>query len=90
MRRAFGWSPDDVVIAYVSRIAPEKNVDYLAEALAIVASHRPDVRILLVGDGPSRKALERRIGSIAQFAGYRQGEIWPITTPRPTSLPSRV
>jgi glycosyltransferase involved in cell wall biosynthesis len=72
VRRALGWSPDDVVITYVSRIAPEKNVDYLADALAIVASHRPDVRILFVGDGPSRPALERRLGAIAHFAGYRQ------------------
>jgi glycosyltransferase involved in cell wall biosynthesis len=74
VRRALGWSPDDLVITYVSRIAPEKNVDYLAEALAIVASRRPDVRILLVGDGPSRPAVEQRIGSIAHFAGYLQGE----------------
>ena len=27
-----------------------------------------------MGDGPSRPALEQRIGSFAQFAGYRQGE----------------
>ncbi len=74
VRRALGWSADDVVITYVSRIAIEKNVDYLAEALALVASRRSDVRILLVGDGPARPALERRIGSFAQFAGYRQGE----------------
>ena len=38
IRRALGWSPDDLVISYVSRIAPEKNVDYLADALAIVAA----------------------------------------------------
>jgi glycosyltransferase involved in cell wall biosynthesis len=57
----------------VSRIAPEKNVDYLADALAIVAARRPDVRILLVGDGPSRSGLAQRIGSFAHFAGYRQG-----------------
>ena len=62
------------MITYVSRIAPEKNVDYLADALAIVASRRPDVRILLVGDGPSRPVLEQRIGSFAHFAGYRKGE----------------
>jgi len=74
VRRALGWSAEDVVITYVSRIATEKNVDYLADALAIVASRRPDVRILLVGDGPSRAALEQRIGSLARFAGYRQGE----------------
>jgi glycosyltransferase involved in cell wall biosynthesis len=74
VRRALGWSPHDLVIATVSRIAPEKNVEFLAAALAIVASHRADVRILLVGDGPSRKALEEQIGSIARFAGYRQGD----------------
>jgi glycosyltransferase involved in cell wall biosynthesis len=74
IRRALGWGPDDVVITYVSRIASEKNVDYLADALEIVACKRPEVRILWVGDGPSRSALEQRIGSFAHFAGYRQGE----------------
>jgi len=74
VRQAMGWAPDDLVISYVSRIAPEKNVSYLAEALAIVAARRPDVRILLVGDGPTRGELERRIGSVAKFAGYRTGE----------------
>ncbi|HEX3451586.1 MAG TPA: glycosyltransferase family 1 protein [Isosphaeraceae bacterium] len=74
VRRKLGWAPNDVVISYVSRIAPEKNVDYLADALEIVASRRPDVRMLLVGDGPTRPALQRRVGSFAHFAGYRQGE----------------
>ena len=74
IRRALGWKPEDLVIGYVSRIAPEKNVDYLANALAIATSRRPDVRVLLVGDGPSRAALDRRIGSFARFVGYRKGE----------------
>ncbi len=62
------------MISFVSRIAPEKDVAYLATALSIVAARRPDVRILFVGDGPSRGELERRIGAIARFAGYRTGE----------------
>jgi glycosyltransferase involved in cell wall biosynthesis len=74
IRRALGWAPDDVVIVYVSRIASEKNVDYLADALALVAARRPEVRILWVGDGPARPALEARIGSFAHFAGYRKRE----------------
>jgi glycosyltransferase involved in cell wall biosynthesis len=73
VRQAYGWRPDDLVISFVSRIAPEKDVAYLATALSIVAARRPDVRILLVGDGPSRGELERRIGAIARFAGYRTG-----------------
>ena len=74
VREAYGWRPDDLVISFVSRIAPEKDVAYLANALSIVAARRPDVRILFVGDGPSRGELERRIGAIARFAGYRTGE----------------
>jgi len=74
VRQALGWGPNDLVISYVSRIAPEKNVSYLADALAVVAARRPDVRILFVGDGPTRSDLERRIGAIASFAGYRMGE----------------
>ena len=62
------------MISYVSRIAAEKNVAYLADALALVAARRPEVRILFVGDGPTRGELERRIGSIARFAGYRVGD----------------
>jgi glycosyltransferase involved in cell wall biosynthesis len=74
IRNALGWSPEDPVIGYVSRIAPEKNVDYLADALSIVATRRPDVRVLMVGDGPSRAALERRLGPSARFVGYKTGE----------------
>lgn len=73
VRRALGWSDDDVVIAYVSRIAPEKNVDYLAGALAIVTAQRSEARILMVGDGPSRAVLERQLGPAARFVGYKTG-----------------
>ncbi len=74
LRTAFGWGPDDPVVAYVSRIAPEKNVDYLARALTVVVARRPDVRLLLVGDGPSRADLHARLGASAKFVGYRFGD----------------
>jgi glycosyltransferase involved in cell wall biosynthesis len=74
VRRRLGWSEEDVVIASVGRIATEKNIGYLADALEVVAARRPDVRILLVGDGPSRPALERRLRAFARLAGYRQAE----------------
>ena len=80
---------EDLVITYVSRIAPEKNVDYLADAMAIVASRHPEVRMLLVGDGPTRPTLERRIGAFAHFAGYRQGEDLADHYAHRTSSPSR-
>jgi glycosyltransferase involved in cell wall biosynthesis len=74
VRQALGLGPDDVVVGYVSRIAAEKNVGYLADALHRVAEARDDVRFLFVGDGPARAEVERRMGPHARFVGYRAGE----------------
>lgn len=73
-REALGFGPGDVVIGHVSRIAVEKNVGYLGEALARVAAQRPNVRVLIVGDGPARPDLEERLGGSARFVGYRSGD----------------
>jgi glycosyltransferase involved in cell wall biosynthesis len=74
VRRSLGFKPDDVVIGYVSRIAVEKNVTFLADALALVAAERPGVRFLFVGDGPARPDVEHRMGPNARFVGYRSGD----------------
>ena len=74
IRAGLGFGPEDVVIAHVSRLAPEKNADYLAEALRLVGQARPDARFLFVGDGPSREDLEAKMGPNARFVGYRGGE----------------
>jgi glycosyltransferase involved in cell wall biosynthesis len=74
VRRALGFGPGDIVVAYVSRIAVEKNVGFLAAALARVAADRPGVRFLFVGDGPARGEVERKLGQRARFVGYRSGE----------------
>ncbi len=74
VREALGFQPENVVIGHVSRLAAEKNVMYLAEALKAVGQARPDVRFLFVGDGPSRADLEKEMGPNARFVGYKGGE----------------
>lgn len=74
IRSALGFTPDNPVIGHVSRIAVEKNVEYLGEALRLVEQARPGVRLLIVGDGPARPALAERLGPSARFVGYRTGE----------------
>ncbi len=74
VREALGFGPDEVVIGHVSRLAPEKNVAYLAEALRAVGEARPHVRFLFVGDGPSRAELEAQMGPNARFVGYKGGD----------------
>ncbi|MFN2318265.1 MAG: glycosyltransferase family 4 protein [Dermatophilaceae bacterium] len=56
------------IVGYVGRLAPEKEVDRLAEITRI-----PRTRILVVGDGPSRRGLERRLPD-ATFLGFLDGE----------------
>lgn len=74
VRRRLGIGPDDVVIAYVGRLAAEKNIDYLAAALAEARRRCPNARPLIVGDGPEREPLEARLGGLASFVGFRQGD----------------
>ena len=74
VRERLGFKPEEVVVGYVSRIAAEKNIAYLADALGALGEARAGVRFLFVGDGPERGELERRMGEHAKFVGYRTGE----------------
>jgi glycosyltransferase involved in cell wall biosynthesis len=56
---------------YVGRLAPEKNLDMLAEVLAAASRVRP-WHLTFIGDGPDRRQLERRFSGLpATFAGRR-------------------
>jgi glycosyltransferase involved in cell wall biosynthesis len=48
-------------IGFSGRFVPEKGVDLLVEAFALVAEQLPDARLLLCGDGPQRVDIARRI-----------------------------
>lgn len=48
------------VMLTVARLVPRKGHDTVLAALPAVLRHQPDTHWLVVGDGPSRAALERR------------------------------
>jgi glycosyltransferase involved in cell wall biosynthesis len=63
--------PERPLLLTVSRLAPEKNVGFLADVLAKV----PGASLAIVGDGPHRPALEKRFaGTDTHFVGYLKGE----------------
>lgn len=63
------------VLLYVGRLAPEKNLELLLEAFRWLRERRPEARLALVGDGPSRAALEERApGPAVAFCGVLAGD----------------
>lgn len=74
LRRAWGAGEDDLVLAYVGRLAAEKNLGaVLAAHDALRESMGDAVKLLFVGDGPQRAELAARCPQ-AVFAGQRSGE----------------
>jgi PEP-CTERM/exosortase A-associated glycosyltransferase len=53
------WNPEGrKIIAYLGAFQPYEGLDVLVKAMKILASTLPDARLLIVGDGPERAALE--------------------------------
>jgi glycosyltransferase involved in cell wall biosynthesis len=62
--------PGKRLLVTVSRLAPEKNVEFLAGVVRAV----PDTCLAVVGDGPHRAELERLFrGTDTTFVGYLKG-----------------
>jgi alpha-1,6-mannosyltransferase len=60
-RESFGL-PDGPLTLFVGRFAREKELDLLLSAWPAV-ERRTGARLVLIGDGPSRRRLQRRAGS---------------------------
>lgn len=73
-REDIGARDGERILLYVGRIAKEKNMLVLLEAVAKVMEEREDVRFWLVGDGPFRKVCQTLsrslgIGDKVRFVG---------------------
>jgi glycosyltransferase involved in cell wall biosynthesis len=72
LRTTWGVRDDTPVMLYVGRIAAEKNIELALQAFRILQSRLPDARMVVVGDGPQRAALEAASPDV-HFAGARHG-----------------
>jgi glycosyltransferase involved in cell wall biosynthesis len=59
-RAELGYAPSDFVVGSVARFDPRKGLDILIEAAALAQSQCPQLRVLLIGDGPERESLEQK------------------------------
>jgi glycosyltransferase involved in cell wall biosynthesis len=77
-RKKFKLPQDAFVVGHVGRLAPEKNLEYLAEAVAIFLKRVPTARFLVVGGGPSEETLKEvfarhHVGDRLIMAGKQTG-----------------
>ena len=73
LRREWGCRNGELLVLYVGRLAAEKNLELFASAAMGMQAVNPSVRVVVVGDGPRKKALLRRCPGFI-FAGVRTGE----------------
>jgi glycosyltransferase involved in cell wall biosynthesis len=59
-RRAAGAEDDDVVVGTVATLRPDKNHARLIRVIGALSPSQP-IRLLVVGDGPCRQALEQQV-----------------------------
>jgi glycosyltransferase involved in cell wall biosynthesis len=59
-RRESGWPMDSIVLVSVGRVASEKSVDLLVEAVAAAVEREPRLRLLLVGGGGAEADVAER------------------------------
>jgi glycosyltransferase involved in cell wall biosynthesis len=73
LRRSWGVSDRDLVAICVGRVAAEKNIRLAIEAYRAMQRHQPSCRLVIVGDGPLRRTLERGHPDLF-FTGMLTGE----------------
>lgn len=73
LRQQWGVRPQQPVVLYVGRLALEKNLPVMLQAFSAMKAVRPDARLVFVGDGPQRAALQSA-NPDCHFAGMRTGE----------------
>jgi glycosyltransferase involved in cell wall biosynthesis len=68
LRERFGLPPSAIVVGCVARLDPIKNHAGLIEAFVLLRARRPDVKLVLIGEGP----LEPTLRSMVVRLGLQQ------------------
>jgi glycosyltransferase involved in cell wall biosynthesis len=74
-RGRHGIPLDRPMALYVGRVAFEKNIDFLLEAMVTAIGHLPELLLVIAGEGPALEGLRRRAGALnlaahVRFVGY--------------------
>ena len=76
VRREWGFGDGELVVGAVGRLERQKRFDLLLEAFASLRERRPELRLVIAGEGVlaaalQRLATERGVAGDCRFLGYR-------------------
>jgi glycosyltransferase involved in cell wall biosynthesis len=95
-RKELGLDPRGKIVLYVGNLVPIKGADILLDAFSSI--HDPENRLIFVGNGPMRQAMEQKIRRLPaevsrriMFVGAQSRELIPvwITAADVLCIPSR-
>lgn len=74
-RARAGIAPGRPLVAYIGRVAHEKNIGFLLRVFAEVLKFVPQALLVIAGEGPARAGLRSQVAALGlephvQFAGY--------------------
>ena len=70
-RQRVGIPEQRPVALFVGRVAHEKNIDFLLDALPHALAQQPDLLLLVAGEGPALSVLQRRVEMLGLQAAVR-------------------
>ncbi len=73
LRAAWGLAEEDLAVINVGRMAAEKNLPLVLRAFEAIRAKSPRARLVLVGDGPERRKLQRAHPEHV-YCGMKTGE----------------
>ena len=77
LRKDIGVKKDDFVMIYAGLIVPRKGIDVMLKVTQKLSRKNKNIKLLLVGDGPSKKKYfdlikQLKIGNNVVFLGWRK------------------
>jgi len=78
-RAALGAGDGTTLLLYAGRVGREKGLEGLARGYLGLRRRRPDVHLVVAGDGPYRAEMAALLGEAATFTGFLRGEALAAT-----------
>lgn len=76
-KEEFGFERNSTIITTIGRLVPSKGIKYLLYTVARIVEHSPNVRFLIIGEGPQKDELrglaeKLEINKYVVFTGIRK------------------